>query len=242
LACCFFAFTSFDMSDSHRSIPLDFTERPPKEMRARAERFLRLMQQRRSVRAFSDRPVARVLIERALRTAGTAPSGAHRQPWRFVAVDDPQIKREIREAAEEEERKSYEERMSDEWLEALAPLGTDWRKPFLETAPWLVACFAESYGRTGDGERVKNYYVQESCGIACGLFIAALHHMGLATLTHTPAPMRFLGELLDRPDNERPYILFPVGYPAEGAEVPDIERKPLGEIVQWNRGDGSDSS
>lgn len=227
---------------SYQSVPLDFTERPPEEMRARAEQFLRLMQQRRSVRAFSDRPVPRRLIERAVQTAGTAPSGAHRQPWRFVAVDDPNLKSEIREAAEEEERKGYEERMSEEWLDALEPLGTDWRKPFLETAPWLVVCFAERYGLSEGGERTKNYYVQESCGIACGFFIAALHYMGLATLTHTPAPMRFLGNILERPDNERPYILFPVGYPAEDAEVPDIERKQLGEILQWNRGAGDDGS
>lgn len=226
---------------SYQPVPLDFTERPPEEMRARAEQFLRLMQQRRSVRAFSDRPVPRRLIERAVQTAGTAPSGAHRQPWRFVAVDDPNLKSEIREAAEEE-RKGYEERMPKEWLDALEPLGTDWRKPFLETAPWLVACFAERYGLSEDGERTKNYYVQESCGIACGFFIAALHYMGLATLTHTPAPMRFLGDILERPDNERPYILFPVGYPAEDAEVPDIERKQLGEILQWNRGAGDDGS
>lgn len=227
---------------SYQPVPLDFTERPPEEMRARAEQFLRLMQQRRSVRAFSDRPVPRRLIERAVQTAGTAPSGAHRQPWRFVAVDDPNLKSEIREAAEEEERKGYEERMSEEWLDALEPLGTDWRKPFLETAPWLVVCFAERYGLSEGGERTKNYYVQESCGIACGFFIAALHYMGLATLTHTPAPMRFLGNILERPDNERPYILFPVGYPAEDAEVPDIERKQLGEILQWNRGAGDDGS
>lgn len=230
------------VSNAYQPIPLDFTERPLEEMHARAERFLQLMQARRSVRAFSDRPVPKRLIERALQTAGTAPSGAHRQPWRFVAVDDPGLKREIRQAAEKEEREGYEERMSEEWLDALAPLGTDWRKPFLERVPWLVACFAESYGVDAEGERTKNYYVQESCGIACGLFIAALHHMGLATLTHTPAPMRFLGEILGRPQNERPYILFPVGYPAEGAEVPDLERKPLGEIVQWNRGLGGSSS
>lgn len=223
------------MGEEHKPIPLDFTERPPDEMRARAEAFYALMDQRRSVRDFSDRPVPRRLIELAIRTAGTAPSGAHRQPWRFVAVDDPQIKREIREAAEAEERESYENRMPDEWLEALAPLGTDWRKPFLETAPWLVVCFAERYEVKANGEKVKNYYVQESCGIACGIFIAALHYMGLATLTHTPSPMRFLNDILERPSNEQPYILFPVGYPADDATVPDLDRKPLDDIVQWNR-------
>ena len=230
------------MSDAYQPIPLDFTECPPAEMQARADRFLRLMQQRRSVRAFSERPVPRRLIERALQTAGTAPSGAHRQPWHFVAVDDSKLKREIRQAAEKEERESYAERMSEEWLDALAPLGTDWRKPFLEQAPWLVVCFAESYGVDAASERVKNYYVQESCGIACGFFIAALHHMGLATLTHTPSPMRFLGDILGRPKNERPYILFPVGYPAPDAEVPDLARKPLEEIAQWNRGGGERGS
>jgi nitroreductase len=219
----------------HEPIPLDFIARSPDEMHDRAEAFYALMDRRRSVRDFSDRPVPRELIERAIQTAGTAPSGAHRQPWRFVAVDDPQIKREIREAAEAEERESYENRMSDEWLEALAPIGTDWQKPFLETAPWLVVCFAERYEVKENGEKVKNYYVQESCGIACGLFITALHYMGLATLTHTPSPMRFLNDILKRPSNERPYILFPVGYPAEAATVPDLDRKPIDDIVQWNR-------
>ena len=223
------------MSDAYEPVPREFTERPPEEMAARAEQFLQLMQQRRSVRDFSNRPVPRRLIERALRTAGTAPSGAHRQPWHFVAVDEPDLKREIRVAAEEEERESYEERMSEEWLEALAPLGTDWRKPFLETAPWLIVCFAENYGVDAEGKRLKNYYVQESCGIACGFLIASLHHMGLATLTHTPSPMGFLKDILDRPQNERPYLLLPVGYPAPDAEVPDLDRKPLSEIVQWNR-------
>lgn len=216
-------------------VPLDFEERPRAEMKARAEAFYTLMDQRRSVRDFSPRPVPQRLIAQAIRTAGTAPSGAHRQPWRFVAVDDPELKHEIRKAAEEEERESYEHRMSDEWLDALAPLGTDWHKPFLETAPWLVVCFAERYQVQNDGTKAKNYYVQESCGIACGLFIAALHYMGLATLTHTPSPMRFLNEILERPANEHPYILFPVGYPSDDATVPDLERKPLDALVQWNR-------
>ena len=207
-------------------------------MEARAEAFYKLMQARRSVRAFSDRPVPRRLVEWAIRTAGTAPSGAHRQPWRFVAVSDPAIKREIRVRAEEEEKESYRRRMSAEWLDALAPLGTDWPKPFLETVPWIVVLFAEHYAVGPGGEKAKNYYVQESCGIAAGFFIAALHQMGLATLTHTPSPMRFLGEILGRPPNEKPFILFPIGYPAEGATVPDLERKPLDEIVQWDRGEG----
>ena len=223
------------MSDAHAPIPLDFTEYPPDEMRERARSFRQRMAQRRSVRDFSDRPVPRALIEEAIRTAGTAPSGAHRQPWQFVAVDDADLKREIREAVEAEEKKTYEERMPDEWREALRPLGTDWQKPYLTTAPWIVVCFAEPYGVDADGSKQTNYYVQESVGIACGLFITALHHMGLATLTHTPAPMTFLRDLLNRPDHERPYILFPVGYPAEDATVPDLDRKPLDDIVQWNR-------
>lgn len=226
------------MSDAD-AIPLRFTERPLDEMQERAQAFYELMDARRSVRDFSDRPVPRPLIEAAIRTAGTAPSGAHQQPWQFVAVDDPDLKREIREAAEAEEKENYERRMSDEWLAALQPLGTDWQKPFLETAPWLVVCFAESYGVDAEGEKTKHYYVQESVGIACGLFIAAIHNMGLATLTHTPSPMRFLREILGRPDNERPYILFPVGYPAGDATVPDLQRKPLDAIVQWNDGEAS---
>ena len=217
-------------------VPLAFEARPEGEMLRRAEAFYHLMQQRRSVRAFSDRPVPRRLIELAIRTSGTAPSGAHRQPWRFVAVSDPALKREIRLQAEEEERESYAHRMSDEWLEALAPIGTDWQKPFLETVPWIVVLFAEHYAFGTDGEKIKNYYVQESCGIAAGFFIAALHQMGLATLTHTPSPMRFLGEILGRPKNEKPFILFPVGYPARDATVPDLHRKSLDEIAQWDLG------
>ena len=223
------------MSGSYDPIPLDFSEYPPEQMRERAAQFYERMAQRRSVRDFSDRPVPRELIEDAIRTAGTAPSGANQQPWQFVAVDNPDLKQEIREAVEEEEKKTYEERMPDEWREALAPLGTDWQKPYLTTAPWIVVCFAEPYGIDENGDKQTHYYVQESVGIACGLFITALHHMGLATLTHTPAPMGFLRDILNRPDHERPYILFPVGYPAADATVPDIDKKPLDEIVQWNR-------
>jgi len=223
------------MPDTYDTVPLDFTEYSPDEMKERAQSFYELMSGRRSVREFSDRPVPRELIATAIRTAGTAPSGANRQPWRFVAVDDPDLKREIREAAEEEEKEFYENRATEEWKETLEPLGTDWRKPYLETAPWIVVCFAENYGIADDGSKTKNYYVQESVGIACGMFITALHNMGLATLTHTPAPMNFLGEILNRPSNERPYILFPVGYPAADATVPNIDKKPLDDIVQWNR-------
>jgi len=223
------------MADPHDPVPLDFTEHPPDEMQERARAFREQMAQRRSVCEFSDRPVPRELIEEAIRTAGSAPSGAHRQPWQFVAVDDLNLKTGIREAVEAEEKEFYENRMTEGWEEALTPLGTDWRKPYLEMAPWLVVCFAEQYSLDADGEKSKNYYVQESVGIACGLFITAIHNMGLATLTHTPAPMTFLRDLLDRPSNERPYILFPVGYPAEDATVPNLRRKSLDEIVQWNR-------
>ncbi|HUF77283.1 MAG TPA: nitroreductase family protein, partial [Thermoanaerobaculia bacterium] len=174
-------------------------------------------------------------MELAIRTASTAPSGAHRQPWRFVVVDAPAIKREIRLAAEREEHESYVGgRMPEDWLLALAPLGTDWRKPFLEVAPFLVVVFAELYGLEPDGSKRKNYYVKESVGIACGLFVAAIHEMGLATLTHTPSPMRFLNQILGRPENEKPFVLFPVGYPAAGCEVPDLTRKGLDEIAIWN--------
>ncbi|MEM8556614.1 MAG: nitroreductase family protein [Bacteroidota bacterium] len=217
----------------NRFVSLDFQKHPPEEMAARAEAFFAEMDQRRSVREFSDQPVPRALIEHAIRTASTAPSGAHMQPWTFVAVSNPATKRQIREAAEKEEYESYHGRMSDEWLDALAPIGTDWQKPFLETVPWIVVLFAQNYGRDDAGAKVKHYYVQESCGIAAGFFIAALHRMGLATLTHTPSPMRFLGELLGRPANERPYILFPVGYPAADAQVPDLQRKSLDDIAVW---------
>jgi len=201
----------------------------------RGEDFFAEMDGRRSVRFFSDEPVPRKLIELAIATASTAPSGAHRQPWRFVAISDPAIRRSIRVAAEEEEYRSYEGgRMSAEWLEALAPLGTDWQKPYLETVPWIVVLFEEVYGVLPDGERQKNYYVKESVGLAAGLFIAAIHRMGLCTLTHTPSPMKFLSRILGRPENERPFILFPVGYPAADAVVPDLERKSLAEVAIFN--------
>jgi nitroreductase len=225
------------MRKTHPFISLDFSRLPETEMRRRAREFCDVLNRRRSVREFSDEPVPRELIEYAIRSAGTAPSGANRQPWRFVVVGDPELKREIRLAAEEEERFNYEGgRFPPEWLEALAPLGTDWHKPFLETAPWLVVCFKENYGILPDGCKITNYYVNESVGIACGFFIAAIHNMGLVTLTHTPKPMGFLSKLLGRPENEKPYILFPVGYPANDATVPDIKRKALAEIVQWNVG------
>lgn len=199
---------------------------------ARGEAFLRELGARRSVRFFSDAPVERRCVELAIEAASTAPSGAHRQPWTFVVVGDPVTKRRIREAAEREEHAFYEEgRASEEWLEALAPLGTDWRKPYLETVPWIVVVFEQVSGLDPAGERVRHYYTKESVGIACGLFVAALHRMGLATLTHTPSPMGFLRDLLARPANERPYILFPIGLPAADCVVPDLRRKRLEEVA-----------
>lgn len=219
----------------YRGVPLAFERVPPEETLRRARELYRRMDRRRSVREFAPDPVPREAIELAVRAASTAPSGAHRQPWRFVIVDDPALRREIRIAAEKEEHESYVGgRMPPEWIEALVPLGTDWHKPFLEIAPYLVVVFAELYGVGDDGAKRKNYYVKESVGIACGLFVAAVHEMGLATLTHTPSPMRFLNEILGRPENEKPFILFPVGYPAEGCEVPDLERKTFDEVALWN--------
>jgi nitroreductase len=221
-------------SGAARFIPYRPERLPEEEMLRRARAFQEEMDQRRSVRFFSPDPVPRELIELAIRTAGTAPSGAHRQPWRFVAVSDPEIKRQIRSAAEAEEHESYVGgRMPPDWLAALAPLGTWWEKPFLETVPWIVVVFEELYEVLTDGGKRKNYYPKESVGIACGLFIAALHRMGLATLTHTPSPMAFLTRILQRPANEKPFILFPVGYPAPDCEVPDIRRKGLEEIAVW---------
>jgi nitroreductase len=215
-------------------IPLtSYREYPVEEMRARAAAFYEEVRSRRSVRHFSDRPVPREVIEGCLRAAGTAPSGANRQPWRFVVVADPAVKRRIRAAAEAEEREFYGRRAPKEWLEALAPLGTDEHKPFLETAPYLIAIFAERYGIRADGSRVSNYYVMESVGIATGFLIAALHHAGLATLTHTPSPMGFLNAILGRPANEKPFLLLVAGYPAPNALVPDIARKPLHEIASF---------
>lgn len=202
------------------------------EQRRRAETFHREMNGRRSVRYFSDKPVPRDLIETAIRTASTAPSGAHRQPWTFVMSGDPEIKRRIRVAAEEEERVNYEGgRLPDHWLQALEPLGTDWHKDFLETVPWVVVLFEQRYGVDERGGQLHHFYVKESCGIAAGMFIAALHHMGLATLTHTPSPMRFLTRLLGRPENERPFCMFPIGYPADDCVVPDLRRKALAEVM-----------
>lgn len=213
-------------------IPHRFDRLTPEEQRRRADSFYEEIDRRRSVRFFSDEPVSRHLIEQAIRTASTAPSGAHRQPWTFVLIGDPNVKRQIREAAEEEERINYEGgRLPQHWRDALEPLGTDWRKDFLETVPWIVILFEQRFGFDADGNKLHHFYVKESCGIAAGMFITALHHMGLATLTHTPSPMAFLTKLLGRPANERPFCMFPIGYPAEDCVVPDLRRKDLDEVM-----------
>jgi nitroreductase len=218
-----------------RFLPLTgYREYPPEEMAARAKAFADGMARRRTVRDFSDRPVPRAIIEDCLRAAGSAPSGANQQPWHFVAVSDPAVKRRIREAAEAEEREFYAHRAPPEWLEVLAPLGTDEHKPFLEVAPWLIAVFIRRFDRNPDGSKRKHYYTDESVGLATGLLLAAVHHAGLVSLTHTPSPMKFLNEILGRPkDLERPFLLLVVGHPAPGARVPDIARKPLGEIASF---------
>lgn len=210
-----------------------YHEYPPDEMRRRAAEFYAELRRRRTVRDFSDRAVPREVIDACLAAAGTAPNGANMQPWHFVVVASPDIKRRIRLAAEAEEREFYGGRASQEWLDALAPLGTDASKPFLETAPYLIAIFAQSYGVAPDGRKIKHYYVTESVGIATGFLIAALHHAGLATLTHTPSPMGFLNEILGRPENERPFLLLVVGYPAQDAKVPAITKKSLDAIVTY---------
>jgi iodotyrosine deiodinase len=221
-------------------VPLAFRRLPPHETLDRARTWYEEMNGRRTTRHFSRDPVPREAIEYAIRAAGTAPSGAHQQPWTFVAISDPQLKLQLREAAEEEERRNYHGRMPPEWLEALAPLGTDEHKPHLTDAPWVVVLFRKTHGYHADGRRRAYYYTQESCGIAAGFFVAAVHHMGLVTLTHTPSPMGFLSELLERPDNEKAFLVMPVGYPAPDARVPDLSRKPLAEIAVWFL--GSDAS
>ena len=213
-------------------IPLEtFQELPEEDMKHAAREFLKTMRRRRTVRDFSHRPVPREVIEDCLLAAGTAPNGANRQPWRFVVVGDPEIKAQIRKGAEVEEVAFYKGgKAPQEWLDALEHLGTDEHKPFLERAPWLIVVFAESYGRQEDGSRMKNYYVTESVGIATDMLITALHHAGLVTLTHTPSPMKFLNDLLGRPENERPFLILVAGYPDEDAMVPDITKKPIEEI------------
>jgi len=216
-----------------KTVPLEFTRLPRDEMRVRAESFAGEMARRRSVRDFSDEPVERETIEACVRAAGTAPSGANQQPWHFVAIGDPELKRRIREGAEREEREFYGGRAPKEWLDALAAIGTGPEKPFLETAPWLIAIFAAQHIEDAEGASHTVYYPKESVGIATGFLIAALHHAGLATLTHTPSPMGFLNEILGRPAHEKPFLLLVVGYPAPSARVPAIARKPFDAITSF---------
>jgi iodotyrosine deiodinase len=217
-----------------RFFPLSqYRQYPLQEMKQRAADFYADMRRRRTVRQFSEQPVPREIIENCLRAAGTAPSGANMQPWHFVVVTDPEIKRQIRQAAEAEEQAFYAGRAPEAWLEALAPLGTGAEKPFLETAPYLIVIFAQNYGLGPDGQKIKHYYVSESVGIATGILITAIHQAGLVSLTHTPSPMNFLGEILGRPANERPFLILVVGYPAEGVMVPAIRKKTLEEIATF---------
>ena len=225
--------TRIDVSD-YPTVPLDrYREYPVEEMRERIAEFYADVDRRRTVREFSDRPVPRDVIETALQAANTAPSGANLQPWHFAVVSGAETKKKIREAAEIEEQEFYERRAPDEWLAALEPLGTDEHKPFLETAPYLIAVFLQKYGELPDGRKVKHYYPAESTGLATGILITALHRAGLATLTHTPSPMKFLNEILGRPKSERPFLLLVVGYPASDARVPDIKRKELADFTSW---------
>lgn len=203
----------------------------PTEMLKRSEAYYEWMNLRRTLREFSDRPVPLAVIENIIMTASTAPSGAHKQPWTFAIVADPTIKAKIRQAAEQEEYENYHGRMSDEWLEDLQPFATDWHKPFLEIAPYLIVVFRKAYDLLPDGTQRKNYYVQESVGIACGILLAAIHHAGLVALTHTPSPMNFLQNILQRPENERPFLLIPVGYPADDAQVPNLQRKEKADVI-----------
>ena len=205
---------------------------PQDEVLTRTQSYYQWLDKRRTVRDISNEAVDQKVIENLILAASTAPSGAHKQPWTFCAVSDPEIKRQIRKAAEEEEYESYHSRMSDRWLDDLKPIGTDWNKPFLEEAPWLIIVFKRVY-EMEEGEKKNNYYVNESVGIACGMLISAIHHAGLVTLTHTPSPMNFLSKILERPDNERPYLLLPVGYPKKPAYVPDLKRKELNQVSKF---------
>jgi iodotyrosine deiodinase len=213
--------------------PLDFNEKPPAEMKAAAQAYYEEIRKRRTVREFSERPVPREIIENALRAAGTAPSGANMQPWHFVVVSNPETKQKRRIAAEQEEKEFYEHRASDEWLQALEPLATDEHKDFLEKAPWLIVVFLKKFTYDAEGNRFKNYYTAESVGISCGFLLSALHHAGLATLTHTPSPMKFLNKLLERPKQERAFMIIVAGFPADDATVPVIGKLPLDEIATF---------
>ncbi|GJM35783.1 MAG: oxidoreductase [Saprospiraceae bacterium] len=217
---------------NQKFIPYKGVRYPKEEILNRSREYYQEMDKRRTVREFSEKPFPKEIIENLIMTASTAPSGAHKQPWMFCVVSDPALKQKIREAAEKEEYENYHGRMSEEWLEDLAPFGTDWHKPFLEIAPYLIVVFKKAYDLVDD-KKTKNYYVNESVGLACGFLLSAIHNAGLVALTHTPSPMNFLQNLLDRPENERAYLLIPVGYPAKEADVPDLKRKEADEVLIW---------
>ncbi|MGM0580446.1 MAG: nitroreductase family protein [Bacteroidota bacterium] len=218
--------------NGHPHIQLKHLNPDTETLQKNSKDFYLSMDKRRSVREFSSKPISKEVIENIIKTAATAPSGAHKQPWTFCIISKPELKKKIREAAEKEEYESYQNRMSDQWLKDLEPIGTDWEKPFLETVPYIIVVFKKIYDEE-EGQKKTNYYVNESVGIACGFLIAAIHQAGLATLTHTPSPMNFLSEILDRPKNERPFLLIPVGYPAEETYVPKLERKGLSEMAKF---------
>lgn len=218
------------MANPEQSIPYEANTYSSEEMIQKIGAYYRFMDKRRSIREFSDRPVPKEVIAQIIRTASTAPSGAHKQPWTFCAISDPQLKKQIREAAEKEEYENYHGRMSDTWLEDLKVFGTDWQKPYIETVPWIIVVFRKIYELDEEGNKHNNYYVNESVGIATGFLLAAIHQVGLASLTHTPSPMNFLSKILNRPANEKPYLLMPIGYPAENAQVPIIQRKDLTDV------------
>ena len=217
----------------HKFIPYKPINIKETESLYKSDIFFKWLDGRRSIRKFSSRPVAKKVIENIIKSASTAPSGAHKQPWTFCAISNPEIKAEIRKAAELEEYENYHSRMSEEWLEDLEPFDTNWEKPFLEIAPWLIVVFSKSYDLDDKGQKLTNYYVKESVGLACGMLLTAIHNAGLCALTHTPSPMNFLSNILKRPKNERPFLLIPVGYPADDCMVPDLQRKPLELISEW---------
>lgn len=225
------------MENTYPFVPYEFEKMSSTDSASHAAEYLKDMSRRRSIRDYTDEDVPAHVIEDIIMTASTAPSGAHKQPWTFCAISDPEIKKQIRIAAEQEEFESYTGRMTPEWLADLAPLGTDWHKEFLETVPWIIVVFKKAYDIV-DGKKRKNYYVNESIGIATGFLISAIHNAGLVTLTHTPSPMNFLHNILKRPENERPFLLLPVGYPADGATVPDLDRKPPGDVIAYYKGEG----
>jgi iodotyrosine deiodinase len=229
----FFVFLQKNNSKMSDFIPYQAQTFSDAETAARSQVFYEYMDTRRSIRTFSERAVARQTVEQILMTASSAPSGAHKQPWTFCAVEHIELKSQIRKAAEAEEYTNYHGRMSEEWLQNLVPFATDWQKTFLETAPWLIIVFKKSYDIDEAGKQHKNYYVTESVGIACGFLLAAIHQAGLVSLTHTPSPMNFLQKILNRPENEKPFLLIPIGYAQEGVEVPNIKRKTAEDVIKW---------